>query len=85
MASKKGADSGRQEPLKSKEMGLYRDLLKLYDDKSYKKAIKVADNILKKYPDHGETLALKGVCSFNIGLKPAGYELLKLAARNDLK
>jgi hypothetical protein len=33
--------------------------VKLYETKQYKKAIKAADQILKKFPDHGETLAMK--------------------------
>lgn len=47
------------QPLPSKEAGLFRQLVKLYESKQYKKAIKAADQILKKFPDHGETLAMK--------------------------
>lgn len=45
--------------LPSKEAALFRQLVKLYESKQYKKAIKSADQILKKFPDHGETLAMK--------------------------
>jgi hypothetical protein len=47
------------QPLPSKETGLFRQVVKLYETKQYKKAIKAADQILKKFPDHGETLAMK--------------------------
>ena len=75
----------KQEPLPNKEAALYRDMLKLYDEKLYKKAVKTADNILKKHPEHGETLALKGVCLFNLSKKAEGYDLLKQAAKHDIK
>jgi len=56
------------QPLPSKETALFRQVVKLYESKQYKKAIKAADQILKKFPDHGETLAMKvgrgGVCGF---------------------
>jgi hypothetical protein len=32
-----------------------------YETKQYKKGIKNAETILKKYPNHGETLAMKGM------------------------
>jgi hypothetical protein len=47
------------QPLPSKETALFRQVVKLYETKQYKKAIKSADQILKKFPDHGETLAMK--------------------------
>jgi hypothetical protein len=38
-----------------------RSVVKFYESKQYKKAVKAADAILKKFPDHGETLAMKGL------------------------
>lgn len=38
---------------------MFRQLVKFYESKQYKKAIKAADAILKKFPEHGETLAMK--------------------------
>ena len=29
--------------------------------KAYKKGLKAADTVLKKFPEHGETLAMKGL------------------------
>ena len=45
--------------LPSKEQGLFRQVVKYYEIKQYKKALKAADQVLKKYPDHGETLSMK--------------------------
>ena len=33
--------------------------MKYYETKQYKKALKAADQVLKKFPDHGETLSMK--------------------------
>lgn len=54
------------QPLPAKETGLFRQVVKLYETKQYKKAIKAADQILKKFPEHGETLAMK-VCAVGQG------------------
>lgn len=39
----------------------FQTLMKFYEDKDYKRAIKVANDILKKHPDHGETLSMKAM------------------------
>ena len=45
--------------LPSKEQGLFRQVVKYYETKQYKKAVKSAEQVLKKFPDHGETLSMK--------------------------
>uniref|UniRef100_A0A0G4I253 Uncharacterized protein n=1 Tax=Chromera velia CCMP2878 TaxID=1169474 RepID=A0A0G4I253_9ALVE len=52
--------------LPSKEHGLYRSLVKCYEGKMYKKGIKHADAVLKKFPDHGETMVMKAMCLYCI-------------------
>ena len=47
--------------LPAKESALFKTIVKHYETKQYKKGLKVADTILKKFPDHGETLAMKGL------------------------
>eukprot|EP00953_Heterococcus_sp_UTEX-ZZ885_P028122 15010-Heterococcus_DN1.PRE.1 len=44
-------------------------LLKFYETKMYKKGLKAADTILKKFPNHGETLAMKGLIYSCLGKK----------------
>jgi hypothetical protein len=39
--------------LPSKEAILFKDLLNLYESRQLKKALKTADQILKKFPEHG--------------------------------
>lgn len=48
-----------QQQLSSKEQGLFRTLVKFYEAKQHKKAIKTAEQILKKNPDHADTIAMK--------------------------
>ncbi|KAH8090651.1 NMDA receptor-regulated protein 1-domain-containing protein, partial [Filobasidium floriforme] len=47
--------------LPTKESGLFRQLLQHYEAKQHKQGIKAADQILKKFPNHGETLAIKAL------------------------
>ena len=39
----------------------FKQVLKYYEQKQYKKGIRAANTILDKHPDHGETLAMKGL------------------------
>lgn len=65
--------------------GLFRDVLKLYDEQNYKKAIKACDGILKKDPKHSETLSMKGICVYNLGRRDEGYALVREGLKCDLK
>lgn len=71
--------------LPSKEAGLFRDVLRMYDEQNYKKAIKVCDQVLKKHASHSETLAMKGICVYNLGRKEEAYELVRAGIKADLK
>ncbi|RLV95265.1 N-terminal acetyltransferase A complex subunit NAT1 [Spathaspora sp. JA1] len=53
----------------NKEDSNFREALKLYDAKQYKKALKLVDGNLKKHSNHAESLALKGCITFHIGVK----------------
>lgn len=55
--------------LSSKEDVAFREALKLYDSKQYKKALKLVEQNLKKSSNHAESLALKGCISYFIGSK----------------
>ena len=71
--------------LGKKEADQFRSLVNFYETKQYKKGIKAADTILKKYPDHGETQAMKGLIYNSMGNKDEALELVKLGVRNDMK
>jgi len=82
--------------LPSREQGLFKELLTLYETRQLKKAIKTADTILKKFPEHGETLAMKGLVLTHMPPAPStpgqtqqsrkeeGLELIKRGVRLDL-
>ncbi len=72
--------------LPSREKNLFDLVIKNYDSKNYKKCIKLCDQILKRVPDNGETLAMKGL-AFGVGLnkKEEGFELTKLGLRHNMK
>jgi hypothetical protein len=44
-----------------------------------------ADTVLKKFPDHGETQAMKALCLSCIEKKEEAYLLVKEALRNDMR
>lgn len=43
----------QKKPLPHKEQALFKELLALYESRTFKRALKTADQILKKIPDHG--------------------------------
>ncbi|KAF9652586.1 N-terminal acetyltransferase A, auxiliary subunit [Thelephora ganbajun] len=70
--------------LPSKEATLFRELLTLYETRQLKKGLKTADLILKKYPEHGETLCMKGLLLTHMGRREEGIDLVKKGMRFDL-
>ncbi|KAM0682135.1 hypothetical protein MDAP_002653 [Mitosporidium daphniae] len=48
-------------PLAAKDAAAFKSLLMLFENKLYKKALKQAEQILRAHPEHGETLAVKGL------------------------
>jgi tetratricopeptide (TPR) repeat protein len=50
---------------------------KLYEDRKYKKALKSANKILAKHPEHGGTIAMKGLVLSSMGEKVEGAALIE--------
>ncbi|KAB1218605.1 N-alpha-acetyltransferase 16, NatA auxiliary subunit [Morella rubra] len=71
--------------LPPKEANLFKLIVKSYETKQYKKGLKAADAILKKFPDHGETLAMKGLTLNCMDRKTEAYDLVRQGLKNDLK
>ena len=71
--------------LPKKEQDLFRSIVKFYEIKQYKKGLKAADSILKKFPTHGETQAMKGLVLNCMDKKEEAYELVKQGLRNDVR
>jgi tetratricopeptide (TPR) repeat protein len=77
--------AGAGRPLPKKEADIFKNVVKHYEMKQYKKAIKQADSILKKFPNHGETLAMKGLTLNYMGKKEEAHALVKEGLRNDMR
>ena len=58
---------------------------KFYEYKQYKKGLKAAEQILRKSPDHGETLAMKGLFLSHLDRKEEAHDFVKKGLRQDLK
>eukprot|EP00741_Cyanophora_paradoxa_P025685 tig00000388_g24787.t1 len=71
--------------LPSKENALFKSIVKFYETKQYKKGLKAADTILKKFAEHGETLAMKGLILNCLNRKAEGYECVRKGLKYDLK
>ncbi|KAI3712036.1 hypothetical protein L1987_70585 [Smallanthus sonchifolius] len=71
--------------LPPKEANLFKLIVKSYEIKQYKKGLKAADAILRKFPDHGETLSMKGLTLNCMDRKQEAYELVRLGLKSDLK
>ncbi|XP_026408454.1 N-terminal acetyltransferase A complex auxiliary subunit NAA15-like [Papaver somniferum] len=71
--------------LPPKEANLFKLIVKSYETKQYKKGLKAADAILKKFPDHGETLSMKGLTLNCMDRKSEAYDLVRRGLKNDLK
>jgi peptide alpha-N-acetyltransferase len=77
--------AGAGRPLPKKEQDLFRSLVKHYETKQYKKAIKQADAVLKRFPNHGETLAMKGLTLNAMSKRDEAHALVKEGLMHDMK
>ena len=69
--------SGQGRPLPKKEADQFKNVIKFYESKNYKKALKNADLILKRYPNHGETLCMKGLIVNGMVYSGIGVDAMK--------
>ena len=70
--------------LSTKERALFARLIQEYEMRKYHPALKTADAILARAPDHGETIALKGLILFSLQRREEGLYMAKLGVRRDL-
>ncbi|KAL4078146.1 NMDA receptor-regulated protein 1-domain-containing protein [Scleroderma yunnanense] len=70
--------------LSQKDRKAFQDLLSCYELKQLTRGKKVADQILKKYPDHGETMCMKGLILVHLGQRDEGIKLIREGMRKDL-
>ncbi len=68
--------------LPPKDYAAFKQVLVLYESKSYKKALKEADKLLSKHPRHGETISMKGLILNSINQKHSQKLSSKLIKRS---
>ncbi|KAF2018594.1 N-alpha-acetyltransferas-like protein 15 [Aaosphaeria arxii CBS 175.79] len=73
------------QPLSQKEGTLFRQIIKYYESKQYKKGLKAAEQILRKVPNHGDTQAMKALILNSQGHQEEAFALAKVALKNDMK
>ena len=73
------------QPLNSKESNLFRAVIRNYEDKQYKRGLKAAEQILKKNPKHGDTMAMKALILNAQGKTDEAFALGKEALTVDMK
>ncbi|CAF3920737.1 unnamed protein product, partial [Rotaria magnacalcarata] len=74
--------TGQQLP--SRENGLFKKLVRFYEQKQYKKGLTSAREILKKFPNHGETLSMKGLILNAMGRKEEALENIRNGIKNNM-
>ncbi|KAL1525014.1 hypothetical protein AB1Y20_019889 [Prymnesium parvum] len=75
----------RDNGLPAKENTLFKSIVKHYETKQYKKGLKAADIVLRKFPEHGETNAMKGLILNCMERKAEAYELVRKGVKMDIK
>jgi len=64
--------------LPAKDAALFKQIIRLYENKQYKSGLRICNQILKKFPNHGETLSMKGLTLNSMeGHKEEAYELVR--------
>ena len=90
MSDGSNPQAGQGRPLPKKEQDKFREVVKQYECKQYKKGLKSCDAILKKFPRHGETLCMKGLIlnAMTLGKnknRDEAIQMVKLGLMNDMR
>eukprot|EP00455_Lapot_gusevi_P002213 TRINITY_DN1085_c0_g1_i2.p1 TRINITY_DN1085_c0_g1~~TRINITY_DN1085_c0_g1_i2.p1 ORF type:complete len:771 (+),score=295.90 TRINITY_DN1085_c0_g1_i2:64-2376(+) len=83
-AAAEAAALAAEQKLPNREQNMFKQLVKFFETKEYKKAVRAADQILKKAPRNGETLAMKGLTLSSMGKKDEGFGLIKEGLRYNI-
>lgn len=69
----------------TKDAAIYKSVMKLYEQKAYKKAVKEADKVLKAHPNHGGTTAMKALCVSLLGRRDEAMVLARAAVSYSIR
>lgn len=78
-ASKSATDS-----FKNREKNLFNQMLSFYDNKLFKQSLRNAEQVLEKYPDHPETLAMRALNLNAMKRRAEAFEYIKKALFKNL-
>ncbi|EKX74244.1 tetratricopeptide repeat domain containing protein [Theileria equi strain WA] len=76
-------DSTAKNSLLPKDEIIFRNMTELYHSRNYKKALKVAETLVAKYPEHGESLSFKALILHH--LEPDRIDEILEIAKDGLK
>ncbi|KKA26393.1 hypothetical protein TD95_001373 [Thielaviopsis punctulata] len=79
------SQAAQSQVLSSKEASLFRQVIRNYEEKQYKRGLKAADQILKKNPKHADTIAMKGLILNAQGKSEEAFALTKEALTLNMK
>lgn len=73
------------QPLSTRDNNLLRTVVRNFEDKQYRRGLKAAEQILKKNPKHGDTMAMKALIMNAQGKTDEAFVLGKEAVSVDMK
>uniref|UniRef100_A0AC35TLS8 TPR_REGION domain-containing protein n=1 Tax=Rhabditophanes sp. KR3021 TaxID=114890 RepID=A0AC35TLS8_9BILA len=75
------------QPLPAKELNFFKKVIKNYESRQYKNALRCAKQILSQpqFSNHGETLAMKALILDSMGKYEESLDLAKKGVDNDMK
>ena len=89
MSNNDNPQAGQNRPLPKKDQDTFRQIVRQYETKQYKKGLKSADSILKRFPRHGETLCMKGLILNCMGKgkekRDEAVSMVKMGLMNDMR
>ncbi|EXJ77388.1 acetyltransferase [Capronia epimyces CBS 606.96] len=74
-----------QQQLSHKDGALFRQVVRHFENKQYKKGLKAAEQILRKNPNHADTQAMKALIIGSQGQTEEAFALAKIALNNNMK
>lgn len=77
--------AANNQQLSTKDGNLFRQVVRHFENKQYKKGLKAAEQVLRKNPNHADTQAMKALILGTQGHSKEGFTLAKIALQNNFK
>ncbi|RMZ80303.1 hypothetical protein DV738_g2802, partial [Chaetothyriales sp. CBS 135597] len=85
MMAQSQSQAQQQQLLSHKDGSLFRQVVRHFENKQYKKGLKAAEQILRKNPNHADTQAMKALIIGNQGHSQEAFALAKTALNNNMR